>query len=293
MAINKNKREYQIPDIGNDNIEEGTVIFVKYYASKPISYKPKFKIGDYIWLKEWKQMLACRQYKVIHVTESGYILKQVDHKGRLWKETNDMTYEWAENYEVVPKKYVRQLEHKFDMYAKIVSLKDNNPYTVTKIIPDYGYEVKDDAQLAHFVRIPFKDEILYELAGTEKEKLEEIPLENREMLAVAEDVYLKTEGYKLDETMHLEDLKAAAKDMKKDSQEPEDKTFNWKAFAQVLVRQNDREEWKVDFFSHELEGEEFRFMCVGDSYRQCIPYTEDTKNLVGTKNKPNDYYITW
>lgn len=304
-----NHYEYQIAgdycaEVCRDN-ENKTILFVKHWDPEPKVYKPKFKINDYIWSKDWKQMAAVRQYKVIHVTESGYVLKQVDHKGRLWKTTQDITYEYAEYYEVVPEKYVRKLEHKFNMWDEIISLKDNNSYTIIEIIPDYGYKAKDNAQLAHYIMIPFKDEVLYELAGTEKDSLEKISLKDREIIAIAEDTYLKTEGYKLEETMCLDDLKAIEEDIKnqsieidaaenlKESEKHEDVPFNWDSFAKVIVRQNDSDEWKVDLFSHKLEGKESSFMCVGDCYRQCIPYTEETENLIGTKNNPPCYYISW
>ena len=43
------------------------------------------------------------------------------------------------------------------------------------------------------------------------------------------------------------------------------------------------DEWKADFFSNYKE-DVFRYRCVSESYIKCIPYNEQTKHLLGTKN---------
>ena len=170
--------------------------------------KHAFNVNDYIWPKEWRQMCACRQYRVIHITESGYILKQVDHRGRLWKNSIEVTKEWEDNYEVVPTKYRRKFEHKFNVGDKIYNLSDNNTYTIKKIIPDTGYRMTDMYFTDSIMQ--FKDEILYEKIDSNPE---DIPLDHRLLIAKAEDVYLKTEGYKLEETLSLDDIELIKNDI--------------------------------------------------------------------------------
>lgn len=46
---------------------------------------------------------------------------------------------------------------------------------------------------------------------------------------------------------------------------------------------NNMDEWKADFFSNYKE-DVFRYRCVSESYIKCIPYNEQTKHLLGTKN---------
>lgn len=46
---------------------------------------------------------------------------------------------------------------------------------------------------------------------------------------------------------------------------------------------NNMDEWKADFFSNYKE-DVFRNGCVSESYIKCIPYNEQTKHLLGTKN---------
>jgi hypothetical protein len=46
---------------------------------------------------------------------------------------------------------------------------------------------------------------------------------------------------------------------------------------------NNMDEWKADFFSNYKE-DVFLYGCVSESYIKCIPYNEQTKHLLGTKN---------
>lgn len=75
---------------------------------------------------------------------------------------------------------------------------------------------------------------------------------------------------------------------KKDKFDP--KTL--KPFDRVIV--NHDEVWKVDFFSHicqyELNG---WCQCIGDIYYICIPYNDETKHLIGTRDEAPEYYRYW
>ena len=56
--------------------------------------------------------------------------------------------------------------------------------------------------------------------------------------------------------------------------------------------------WKADFFSHEHIPHEgsykiFPYKCTGNMYEYCIPYNDDTKHLVGTKDEAPEYYRYW
>lgn len=65
-----------------------------------------------------------------------------------------------------------------------------------------------------------------------------------------------------------------------------------KAFDKVIVNHDDI--WKVDFFSHICQYEPNGWcQCIGDSYYICIPYNDDTKRLVGTKDEAPLFYRYW
>ena len=65
-------------------------------------------------------------------------------------------------------------------------------------------------------------------------------------------------------------------------------------FDKVLVRDSDVVDWKVQLFSRIIEDEEFYpYVCINESYKYCIPYNDDTKHLVGTKEEAPEFYRYW
>lgn len=79
---------------------------------------------------------------------------------------------------------------------------------------------------------------------------------------------------------------------KKDKFDP--KTL--KPFDKVLVSDEEgKYEWTCKFFSHYRDYELNKYRCTttANSYKYCIPYNDETKHLVGTKNKAPEYYRYW
>ena len=66
-----------------------------------------------------------------------------------------------------------------------------------------------------------------------------------------------------------------------------------KAFDRVLVRNYKTTKWRCDHFSH-FDGCNYN-PCIASccSYMFCIPYNEDTKHLLGTKEEAPEYYRYW
>ena len=64
-------------------------------------------------------------------------------------------------------------------------------------------------------------------------------------------------------------------------------------FDRILVRDNNDETWSCNFFSHIREVVVYKFTTITSSYKQCIPYNDDTKHLVGTTNEAPEYYRYW
>ena len=63
-------------------------------------------------------------------------------------------------------------------------------------------------------------------------------------------------------------------------------------FDKVLVRDNDCH-WIADLFSHIDNGINGGIYCSCFRWRQCIPYNEETKHLVGTKEDCPEFYKWW
>ena len=64
-------------------------------------------------------------------------------------------------------------------------------------------------------------------------------------------------------------------------------------FDRILVRDNNDETWSCNFFSHIREVVVYKFTTITSSYKQCIPYNDDTKHLVGTTEEAPEYYRYW
>ena len=61
----------------------------------------------------------------------------------------------------------------------------------------------------------------------------------------------------------------------------------------VLAKDSFSGYWRIGIFSHYIENDAYSFKCVGNNYRFCIPYNDDTKHLVGTKDEPSEFYRYW
>lgn len=69
-------------------------------------------------------------------------------------------------------------------------------------------------------------------------------------------------------------------------------------FDKVLVRADNKSIWEPDFFGYKGEDYDTCVMCISDrilveSWEQCIPYNEETKHLVGTREDCPEYYKWW
>ena len=74
---------------------------------------------------------------------------------------------------------------------------------------------------------------------------------------------------------------------------PEKKKFDpktLKPFDKVLVRLNFK--WRVNFFSNKEDGG-CRCIDINYLFKYCIPYNDETKHLIGTKDEAPEYYKYW
>lgn len=76
-----------------------------------------------------------------------------------------------------------------------------------------------------------------------------------------------------------------------------EKRFNpkeFKPFDKVLVRDYLSDNWMADFFEKIEENDiYYNVTCVTSKWVQCIPYNEETKHLLGTKEDCPNYYKWW
>ena len=69
-----------------------------------------------------------------------------------------------------------------------------------------------------------------------------------------------------------------------------------KVFDRVLVR-FDCGAWSATLFSHLIDSKfankKYDIICCGSVFGYCIPYNDDTKHLLGTKDEAPDFYKYW
>lgn len=66
-----------------------------------------------------------------------------------------------------------------------------------------------------------------------------------------------------------------------------------KPFDKVLVRDSKGAEWIGGILSHVNYGDIFPFKFTDCAYKYCIPYNDDTKQLVGKTEDCDEFYKTW
>ena len=65
-------------------------------------------------------------------------------------------------------------------------------------------------------------------------------------------------------------------------------------FDKVLVRDFLNEDWMADFFERIDENDvHYNATCVTSHWEQCIPYNDETKHLLGTREDCPEYYKWW
>lgn len=66
-----------------------------------------------------------------------------------------------------------------------------------------------------------------------------------------------------------------------------------KPFDKVLVRNDCREMWKCNLFSHISEFVRYPYIVIENGYRYCIPFNNDTIHIAGTRKEAPEYYRYW
>ena len=66
-----------------------------------------------------------------------------------------------------------------------------------------------------------------------------------------------------------------------------------KPFDRVLVKDSESLTWKINMFSHINNKAEYPYCCLLSFYKYCIPYNDETKHLVETRDEAPEYYRYW
>ena len=63
-------------------------------------------------------------------------------------------------------------------------------------------------------------------------------------------------------------------------------------FDKLLSRNTVKGQWICTFYSHEMK-DTHKYVTTDFTYKYCIPYNDDTKHLVGTKEEAPEFYRYW
>ncbi len=67
-----------------------------------------------------------------------------------------------------------------------------------------------------------------------------------------------------------------------------------KPFDKVLVKDITEDKWECNIFSHIYDDLSiYPYGCVKSGFKRFIPYNDDTKHLVGTKEEAPEFYRYW
>lgn len=67
-----------------------------------------------------------------------------------------------------------------------------------------------------------------------------------------------------------------------------------KPFDKVVVSNIQNNTWHIEYFSHiEERCKPYPFYCLADNFAYCIPYNDETKHLLGTKEEAPEFYKYW
>ena len=64
-------------------------------------------------------------------------------------------------------------------------------------------------------------------------------------------------------------------------------------FDKVLAKDSSTSLWRIVLFSHMIKSRVFSCVCMHTNFMYCIPYNDETKHLVGTKDEAPDFYRYW
>ena len=79
----------------------------------------------------------------------------------------------------------------------------------------------------------------------------------------------------------------------KQTKQPKFDPKTLQAFDKVLVRDKGCYNWTCELFSHIKPERKFKYWCISNGYKCCIPYNDDTKHLVGTTEEAPEFYRYW
>lgn len=226
------------------------------YKELELAVEPKFKVGDWIAYNENKSSITPMQ--IIRITEDKYIVSG----------------HWSYDF--------RTLEADWHLWT-IQDAKDGD-VLVSGIDNPFIYNGNIEFSSAGaYVGVSRNGRIRLDVfpskAWTSIKDVKPATKEQRDLLFYK----MKEVGCEWDEKK---------KELRKI--QPHYDIANFKAGMPVLERSGNDEHWDYNIFSRYLTNNcSHPFILVGCHSRQCIPFNEETKHLLGTTDPCDEQYINW
>ena len=184
--------------------------------------------------------------------------------------------------------------------------KDNQPVRFIKVAEEQQAEQSQKLNLCEILKdCPrgwmfwspmLGDVVFYDI--NQNEGIVRVKMENGKILAIKTDGTITICGITSPEVMLYPSREQW--DWTKVKYEPQKERFNpktLKPFDKVLSKY-DGGCWSANLFSHiEKENNKYHgtcsFVCNGSLVKFCIPYNDETKHLVGTKDEAPEFYKYW
>jgi len=234
------------------------------YQELELPVEPKFKVGDWVIRNDGSSIVPIQvyglkkdRYLVTNMLGSkGQVMINRQDEWRLW------TIQDAKDGDVL---YTYECSE-----PKIVFILRGGPEGNFSVLSYHCY---------YNIMYPyFEPDAERGCLAPKREDVKPATKEQRDLLFQK----MKEAGYEWD---------AGKKELKKI--QPHYDIKNFKPFDKVLIRFGNNDTWRADFFSHIKEDRGRYFVGIGYANRQCIPFNDYTKHLLGTTDMPDEMYINW
>lgn len=179
--------------------------------------------------------------------------------------------------------------------------KKNKEYTIDFVERNYVRWTIANAHKGQILKSKFNgDMVMFNSICDEKSFYSSVMLTSEENihLTIEENRYTSQAFYPCfddDVKLFMDNLRDNGYEIKNDLNIVKTKkTADFEPYQKVLCRCSDTDLWCVDLYGFYADDKrEYPYRCVGNVWNQCIPYNNETKSLLGTKEKCDEKYKTW
>lgn len=233
-----------------------------------ISTKPKLSVGNWVVYNN-RELAGVGPKQIIDFVDDKYVL-DYGSQGNISFEIGKLENDW----------HLWTFED-----SKLGDILYDKAYNRICIFENFGHHpdggsFNDKTYCFLSIYYDIDDNEFYEEVHNDMDGCDAVPAtkEQRDLLFAK----MKEAGYEWD---------ADKKELRKI--QPHYDIANFKPFDKVLVRDRNNEPWRIAFYGYYNEEANYSHF-VGTCWsKQCIPYNDDTKHLLGTTDMCDESFINW